>query len=245
MPIKDMFWAAGAGVDIHLVPDLVGPQLDQLMYLKDDTDAVTRADEAVAAGIITLTCAPTFVVGDPFAKGIAVTLATGEVTITASLAAPDRVLEFLVLVTVTETPPPPPPATAFTGTLYVRIHVHDGIRRIWLTPPTLTMREGARRGRFTLLGEFSDGRYGDLDSWIPTHSLFAGWYDYVRWLRSGAAPLVTWICVAPTKLDPSGNPIPIIAVDVDTGRSDCVRAEPTASSEQRLPTSRSRAMLGP
>jgi hypothetical protein len=176
MPIKDMFWAAGAGVDIHLVPDLVGPRLDQLIYLEDDTGALTRADLAATAGIITLTCAPTFVVGDPFAQGIVVTLATGEVTITTTppLAAPDRVLEFLVLVTVTETPPPPPPATAFTGTLYVRIHVHDGIRRIWLTPLTLTMREGARRGRFTLLGEFSDGRYGDLDSWIPTHSLFAG-----------------------------------------------------------------------
>ena len=143
MPITRMYWAAGAGVDIHLVPGLVGPRLDQLIYLEYDTGALTRADEAAG---ITLTCTPTFVLGDLLAEGIAVSPLTGEVTITTPLATPDRVLEFLVLVTGKETPPPPLPEVPLPGTLYVRIHVHDGIQRIWLTPRTLTMREGARRG---------------------------------------------------------------------------------------------------
>ncbi|MGH7357910.1 MAG: hypothetical protein ACREJR_03740, partial [Candidatus Rokuibacteriota bacterium] len=47
----------------------------------------------------------------------------------------------------------------------IRIHVHDSIQRIWLTPNTLTIHVGSDECRFTVLALFDDGTIGDITDW--------------------------------------------------------------------------------
>src|SRR5206468_2021029 len=48
----------------------------------------------------------------------------------------------------------------------IRIHVHDAVQDIWLTPSTLTIHEGAAdEYRFTVLARFKDDVVGDITDW--------------------------------------------------------------------------------
>src|SRR5262249_23864717 len=47
----------------------------------------------------------------------------------------------------------------------IRIHIHDSVNEIWLTPPTLTIHKGADECRFTVLASFNDGVIGDITGW--------------------------------------------------------------------------------
>jgi hypothetical protein len=49
----------------------------------------------------------------------------------------------------------------------IRIHVHDSIQKIWLTPSTLTVHQGGDERRFTVLALFDDGVVGDITEWPP------------------------------------------------------------------------------
>lgn len=44
----------------------------------------------------------------------------------------------------------------------IRIHIHEKIKKIWLTPDTLSLYVGGGKQRFTVLGEFDDGTFGDI-----------------------------------------------------------------------------------
>src|SRR4029079_8554965 len=45
----------------------------------------------------------------------------------------------------------------------IRIHVHNSIQSIWLTPRTLTVHQNAAHVRFTALARFDDGVVGEID----------------------------------------------------------------------------------
>jgi hypothetical protein len=47
----------------------------------------------------------------------------------------------------------------------IRIHVHDSIKKIWLTPSSLTIHEFADECRFTVLALFDDDTVGDITEW--------------------------------------------------------------------------------
>ncbi|MEU1185772.1 hypothetical protein ABZ464_50835 [Streptomyces sp. NPDC005820] len=168
-----------------MVPDVVGPRLDHLLFIEDTTGNV-RAD-APPAGV-TVSFAANFVMGAPGTAGVTVD-AHGAVTVTAPLPAPPalRLLDFLVTATVTEGTPP---ATK-TFTAYKRFHIHNSITRMWLTPASLTVHQGVRRSRFTMLAEFDDGLYGDLTAWCPENPPNPGDQTFVR-PAGTATPAVTW-----------------------------------------------------
>jgi hypothetical protein len=48
---------------------------------------------------------------------------------------------------------------------FVRIHVHDGVSLIWLTPSKLAIHQDANECRFTVIAEFDDGVKGDITDW--------------------------------------------------------------------------------
>lgn len=71
---------------------------------------------------------------------------------------------------------------------WVRVHVHERLRKIWLTPNPLTVRRDAHATvRLTLLGEFDDGVVADLTQIDGTVSDWAagstGTATTTRWPR--------------------------------------------------------------
>jgi hypothetical protein len=156
------------GEDLHLIPGLVSPRLDQLLYLVETTapgvEERHRFVEYRPAGVTVLFEA-NFDKADPRTAGIDVDPNFGEITVGA-LPTPERLLDFLVVATVSD-------GVALSVTTHVRVRIHDGFRKVWLTPAVLTVRKPTdpasvvAMSRFSVLAEFSDGTYGDLTNWAP------------------------------------------------------------------------------
>jgi hypothetical protein len=95
--------------------------------------------------------------GAPNAHGVKVDTATGVVIATASPAQP-KLRNFLITARQDV-------GGGNTNETIIRIHVHDSIQKIWLTPSTLTVRRGSDEQRFTVLALFDDGVVGDITEW--------------------------------------------------------------------------------
>jgi hypothetical protein len=185
MPIASVFWANHAGQDIHLIPGYVGPRLDHLLWATQTAGGPTvRADQLPAPARPTFVA--NFVAGASGTAGVAIS-ANGEVTVTAPLPSPARLLDFVVTATITEG------ANVFWANK--RFRIHAGIERIWLTPRTLTVRQNARNMRFTVLAEFDDGTYGDLTPWCPWDPPAAADRTYVH-LSGDNHPAIAWSTAA-------------------------------------------------
>ncbi|MET9735775.1 hypothetical protein ABZZ79_35670 [Streptomyces sp. NPDC006458] len=180
MTVRSLFWPREAAQDVHLVPGVVGPRLDHLLHI-EDTLGNRRADNPQAG--VTVSFRENFVAGAAGTAGVTVNGTTGEVTVTAPLSASPRLLDFLVVATVRE--------GASTFTTHKRFHIHSSITRMWLTPDTLTVHQGVRRNRFTLLAEFADGLFGDLTAWCPETSPSGADRTFVR-LSGSVSPAIVW-----------------------------------------------------
>jgi hypothetical protein len=195
MPVTSVFWPDTGGRDVHLLPGYVGPRLDQLLWIAH-TAGNQRADNPPAPAVVAF--AANFTAG-PGTAGVAVSAATGEVTVTGPLPGPPRLLDFIVTATVTE--------GASTFTAHKRFRIHSSITRLWLTPGTLTARQNARNVRFAVLAEFDDGTYGDLSGWCPWDPPAATDRTYVH-LNGDNLPAIAWTTSAAAT----------VAVDANTGR---------------------------
>ena len=191
MPVDDIFWDVGIGADYHLVPGLVSPRLDQLLSIIFDGNLM-RAD-APPPGVV-VTFVTTFVPGSADARGVAFNPVTGEVTVTSPLAAPSRLLDFIVVAVVIDGVHAP-----FNA--HIRFNIHAGLTRMWLTPSPLTVRQGARNVRHTVLAEFADGTYGDVSNWSPWREPGPQDRTFVHPPGANPQPLVTWGSSAVGSLD--------------------------------------------
>src|SRR5262249_16685721 len=95
--------------------------------------------------------------GDLNKFGLSVNQSTGEV---AASVPPQNTSQavinnFLMTVSVQD-------SSAKTYETEIRIHIHDSVTDIWLTPSTLTIHKGANESRFTVLASFNDGVVGDI-----------------------------------------------------------------------------------
>src|SRR5262249_47929334 len=146
-----LMWKEGEGYDIHLLR--TGPSskaLDESLNL--DPDGLR----------------PVFVPhfkGAPNNHGVAVNTLTGEVTATAH---PDPARPKLrnFLMTARQT------LVGRTLETIIRIHVHDSIQKIWLTPSSLTIHRSPdllTNERFTVLALFHDDTVGDIPDWKQLH----------------------------------------------------------------------------
>jgi hypothetical protein len=144
-------------MDMHLVPGTVSPRLDQLIRI-EDTLGNSRADSPKAGVTISFASAP-------IVAGVDLNTTNGQVTAKAG-AWPRTVV---VTCTARE--------GAKTFTTSARVTVHQAFERIWLTPANfdaggvatsgLTVRDGARNVRFSVLAKFTDGEIADLSNWSP------------------------------------------------------------------------------
>jgi hypothetical protein len=141
-------WNAGEGYDIHVLRG--GPSSKSLV------GALKLPAGSVPAS---LSFSPQ-VQGPSSNFGVGVNQSTGEVTATPPPANSSRIEinNFLMTVSIQDN-------TSKKYETEIRVHVHDAITDIWLTPPTLTIHKDADECRFTVLAAFNDGTVGDITDW--------------------------------------------------------------------------------
>jgi hypothetical protein len=177
MTVTSLFWFSGD--DIHLLPGLVSPRLDQLLMLDDGGRAVQASDRDSRIAVV---FQPRFA-GAPSNHGVSVDPDWGEVAVDVQLP-PPRLRSFIIDVTVTD-----PPVELRTS---IRIHVHEAIERMWLTPSPLTVRQHATGPvRFTVLAKFDDGEIGDVTNWTQLQPLLLGDATFVR-ANGSDTPELVW-----------------------------------------------------
>ncbi|WP_328616163.1 hypothetical protein OHS18_05435 [Amycolatopsis sp. NBC_00355] len=199
MTIVRLKWADTAATDLHLIPGVSSPELVRLLRVDDLTGETLTPDLPLPAGN-TVTFTPQLTVADD--HGIELT-AAGEVTV-KTLAL--RGHSFLLNVALDQDP-------AITNR--IRVHVHEKLSSLWLTPSRLTVRQGADQARFSVLGLFDqvidgtvvleDGVIGDITNWSPFRPPGANELTYVH-LPHTTTPALTWSA--------TGGPI---TVDARTG----------------------------
>lgn len=90
--------------------------------------------------------------------GVTVDPGNGQVTAATGAAAPFQNFNFIMTARQ---------IIGGVGTLetQIRVHVHRGVKKIWLTPETLSPRLGSDEMRFTVLAQFDDDTVGDITDW--------------------------------------------------------------------------------
>lgn len=146
MPAPPLRWKEGKGFDLHLLRN--GPSSKPLI---DDLDI----DPAQKSKVLFL---PRLDAGSDL-HGVGVISATGVVNaITPPDASFPKVRNFILTATYTHAP----------GENYeaeMRVHIHDAVEALWLTPPTLTIHKDFDECRFTVLARFTDKCVGDITDW--------------------------------------------------------------------------------
>jgi len=181
MAVVSVFFPRTNGRDIHLLPGLVSPRLDHLLHI-DDTTGVFRAD-APPTGVRTHFQA--LFLDQPSAHGVTFSETTREIAVAAALPAGPRLRSFIVL-----------GSCDGGGTRQIRVHVHEAITDMWITPSTLHLRQGAKNVRLSVLARFDDGVIGDITNWCPFETPVAADRTFVR--RNGeTTPALVWSRTTP------------------------------------------------
>jgi hypothetical protein len=197
MALTDVFWPWTHAFDLHLLPGTTSPRLDQLLWT-NDTRGTKRADAPHPGTTVSFKAQFD---GAPARHGVTMNATTGQITVANPLPAGPRLRSFLVDGSAKE--------GATTVTARVRVHVHDGLTRIWLTPAPLTARRDAKDIRLSILAQFTDGVIGDITNWCPFNPIAAGEQTFVS--DTGTpGPKVVW----------STSNAATIGVDADTGVLD-------------------------
>jgi hypothetical protein len=186
--------------DAHLLPgDSTANLFDNIsvdfVEIHDDQDpvpvttdaetATTAPDAGGDAPIQRLRITASFLgseAADHHALGVTFDPDTGEVTADDPLPAGTRIQNFLVKATATARNG----ATTTRAEVWTRVHVHERVERIWLTPNPMTIHETSDvNPRFAVFAEFDDGVVTDITAMGLTVPAWAG---RVTWT---SAPIAT------------------------------------------------------
>ncbi len=152
--ISNLTWVLGYGYDMHLLPgDKTGDMLGNIKFTHNDKQ-YNGSDSDIPENI---TIAFNAYFKDSFhgAHGVSVNSSTGEIQIADDLPVP-RLYNFIYEVVVLED-------GANYMTLEMRVHIHQSVKKIWLTPSTLTLYAASTKNtRFSVYAEFDDEVYGDI-----------------------------------------------------------------------------------
>lgn len=149
--VEPLLWKDGEGYDIHLLRG--GPRSGALLSrLQPDTSP--SAHDVVFSYALK---------GLPADLGLDIDLFTGEVTALAHRPAPQaRFPNFNFLVVASQNV-----GQVRDLITRIRIHIHDTIQSVWLTPQTLSPHVDVDECRLTVLALFDDGTVGDITDWPP------------------------------------------------------------------------------
>lgn len=146
MTAPPLAWKDGEGADVHLLRG--GPESKRLIDALD-------LDPGQAASV---TFVPD-ILGNSTDHGVELSADTGVVkTGPHPNPAFPRVNNFLLTAVFRD-------GAGNEDHIDIRIHIHDSVESIWLTPPTLSIHQGADECRFTVLARFSDKCVGDITDW--------------------------------------------------------------------------------
>jgi hypothetical protein len=250
MAISDIGWdglgAATAGYDLHVLAGESTPPLnDRLVFQRKDAGgnvtnhfASTKSippDWAAKPADVDAKFVAEFKADGPQAAGkhaghgIEVEEATGKVEIAAALPA-TRLYNFLIKAELTDKADNTPPLS-----IRIRVHVHESIQKIWLTPRKLIVRSGATNQRFTVLAEFDDGSYGDITG--RTDLGFSSSNNAGVVSVDVASGLVTYVAAGTAQITVTGSPSPPDGTDTAD-----VLAQPSLAVERRIERVRPRGM---
>ncbi len=169
MPIKSIFWNTGREYDLHVFWGNPSPDLSTTsLVFVDSTDATSFARTYLNAnGDVALTFTPQFKrqatqVGNTYMYvngGISVDMTTGVVTTVNPVPALLK-RNFLIVASAV--------SGANTYTKEIRVHIHNSVSKVWLTPSVLTVRPitaatpETTNYRFSVRAQFNDGTVGDI-----------------------------------------------------------------------------------
>ena len=176
MPIKvddvSWDWDPEAHYDIHVLRGERSLDLRPLLFIHDQDTGNWHAANALPVGSgVTVKFLPQFdgtpnVAGIQHKHGVKFDINTGIVEPDAAAPAPPILRNFVIAAEVAHSAA----VIASPTKIFIRAHVHDGIRRIWLTPDEYEGHLDAQKVRLSVLGEFDDDTVGDISNWSFTWS---------------------------------------------------------------------------
>ncbi len=149
------------GWDLHVLRNSSSLSLRSLLLLEEDNGNLVRGDAAaLPADVLGIAFIPEFAAvaapGNALeGGGVRIVPQTGVVTALPNPPTP-RLRSFLVRVQVIRQGNPP-----LVG-LTIRVHIHESVTEIWLTPSPLTIADDADGQRLTVLARFDDDTIGDI-----------------------------------------------------------------------------------
>ena len=152
MAAPPLTWKPDEGTDVHLLRG--GPESKRLIDTLD-LDAGQAASVTFVPNIL----------GSSTEHGLEVDVAAGIVKAGPHPKNPDpnkpdfpKVRNFLLTAVFDD-------GAGHSSQTEIRIHVHDSVEEIWLTPSKLSIHQGADECRFTVLARFDDECVGDITDW--------------------------------------------------------------------------------
>jgi hypothetical protein len=163
--ISNLVWDGG-GYDLHLLAgETSAPLKPRLGLTRENESGRTFLSGSDLPNDVAIVFHPEFkgVKGADQkyrGHGVIVDTATGAVEVkVAAVTATPRLYNFLIRAEAKDT------KDGIGSSVRIRVHVHKRIEKIWLTPRTLIVHQGATNQRFTVLAEFDDGTNGDITGW--------------------------------------------------------------------------------
>ncbi len=186
---------ATPGDDLHLVTGLATSPFRDLVVAAIDGEFFP-ADALPTGWSISITTPDLSV---PGASGVTVDPLSGVIGV-GPLARPPRLLSFVVTYQLLDA------SGTITGRpLHRRVHCHDALDAVWLTPSRLRVPRDGSGSRLTLLARFDDDVIGDITNWVTPLPGGRTWHVHPTTGTGPPVPAVTWDSVPldPDEVDPS------------------------------------------
>ena len=163
MVTAQFLWDGGQGFDLHLLRGTPSPSMLPHLVVVDDLNPdhpVFATGPGLPADFTGVTFSCDVLPAALAAQGITLDPATGQIDLTPATPAGRVLRNFLVHAQAQINFAPSPDFI-----VDIRVHVHDSVSKIWLTPTALTVHVGADGLKFTVLALFDDGVVGDVTAW--------------------------------------------------------------------------------
>jgi hypothetical protein len=182
--LENAFFPWTNGLDIHLLPGMSSPRLDQLLWLQYSGTPKKIVQASAHEPTTTVTFSARFA-GAPHDHGVTLDPTKGRITVGALPAGP-QLRSFIITATASEGG-----ASPVSVSRRLRVHVHRDVKQLWLTPRRLTVRQGARSMRLTVLARFDDDVVGDVTNWAPFVAVKPGQETFAT-RGANPAPFLRW-----------------------------------------------------
>lgn len=162
-----IFWLPGWDFDRHVIryaPSQMQNHnrlypLDWFLWVYDEGGSYRLSEWKNHSGIKSVEFIPNL--RNPLKYGITVDVDNGAVTYTSPEKTIPKLRNFLIEINIT----PNAPTATNKIILTIRVHVHDKLKEIWLTPNPFTVHADTDTSILTVLAKFDDDIVGEVTDW--------------------------------------------------------------------------------